>query len=251
VTVRRTTANTWFHSGLALAAALVGCRDSDAGHPGADATTADVASTTAGASTHGGDGPDLGVCAAYLECVRAATPDHLPATLDAYGEDGACWQLVGGDEEACWRECEAHRDELAETVPDEQACWRCGSDEDCTEEAAPHCGHFCDWERADELEWICVRERHECVEHTILHCDSDRQALGVCTQQGLPAGNLSCFGPKPGPCPTENAVGSCIFDEPPIPPAPVVLTFYADGDMAWTSNTAETECGRYGGRWNP
>lgn len=70
----------------------------------------------------GGDGTDQDpACALYLECLTATAPDEVGAALEAYGEDGSCWESPSSAE-ACARACAEAVSAAHRAFPDEPAC---------------------------------------------------------------------------------------------------------------------------------
>ena len=194
-------------------------------------------------------GPNLGVCARYIECARKATPQGVTAVISAYGEMGGCWELAGVREEDCWLECEAQMSLLNDAFPEVAECYPCQSNADCTSETHPVCVEFCDWER-DGTELTCVRERRGCAPDTHMQCNTDRQSNSTCAHQPYPAGNLDCEARQAGRCASDHAVGSCALTRA-IAPSPLVVVFYDDGDKPWTPLGAHAYCIDRSGEWTP
>jgi hypothetical protein len=228
-----------------------GTSDSSGGSGSTGTGTSESTLATEGSgSASEGDGPNLGPCAQYIECVMEVAPEAITSAIATYGEEGACWSLPGVAEEDCWTECTAHREALHETFPDAVACWECQADGDCPPSAAfcDDAEHTCaDWDCRDDMD--CPADApycdlsHACAAEEFVHCGNPQECL-----HGRPEDVTKLcktgFGstPEPGPCPTEGAIGFCV-----IRSQGWFFTYYSDDPPG--QNQQYCEMG--GGVWMP
>lgn len=130
------------------------------------------------------------VCSAYIECVSAVSPGTLSVVIDAFGEDGNCWDEQGV--EACEASCALGRDQLdfAEDAP--AACTDGPADDprsDCEviDDVATVCPEL-DGSALDEAlsafagEYFCGEEPtfDACIAETLRECSDAESAIMGC-----------------------------------------------------------------------
>lgn len=132
------------------------------GHTASDDATAGAGSDLDAARLAG-----IAACSRYIECNVAVAPATVGPLLDAYGPDGTCWQTDNLQAiELCSSACEAAREQLFETFPDEEACGECSSGVPCSSAARPAC---------DPDTYVCV----ECVGSS----DCEDEGLPYCVER--------------------------------------------------------------------
>jgi hypothetical protein len=167
--------------GAACARQAVGDDDSHAEATG----NAEETSGPTGGQMSGGDVPELGPCARYIECVMQVTPEAVSGVVATYGELGSCWELPGVQEEHCWSDCRGQMTLLRELHPDEEACWECSSNEDCPMDRP-----------------VCSSVTHECepgpTPGECFHHEECDSGYCLAYQDAPPDPNAFCERPPPG-----------------------------------------------------
>jgi hypothetical protein len=213
-----------------------------------------LGTTSVGETETGGEGPDLGICERYVECVEAASPETLTATKAVYGSEGACWDLEGVSEDDCHIECRAFLRAIIESFPEVEECFECVEDADCTPDT-PYCHvdeSMC-WEEPQILScdnweiWGSCREFGEGFTH--------EQKRDWCANSDETAGN-GWTSASPMPCKTDGAWGRCELietDELGSDVGPFRIFYYYDNpDVMWTEADAVSKCDEApGSTWIP
>ncbi len=161
---------------------MAGCQGGSSGTGDSETggVTGGDTSTSESQPTTGGD-VSRAECEAYLACIAATMPEALPAAQAGYGEDGLCWKGSASEIENCLTACEVGREKNHELFPEEEACFLCTTNEDCSVGETcfkGSCAMGCGDGRVEGNE-ICDSEES---------CDEDCLGPLDCT----PLGNVGC-----------------------------------------------------------
>lgn len=173
---------------------------SGSGGSGDEPTTGGEASTGSqptGGETGGMSGAPYEWCQRYLACLAVTDPEALPGAKEGFGEDSDCWKGSASDAELCETACITGIEQHQGLAPDEPACYRCttddecdpGADESCVEhQCIPDCGNgVIDEDEICELSQVCddCKTGYICSPLNNAGCEPGQKCVLLDTDEGV------------------------------------------------------------------